>query len=42
MVDGAKTAETRARRVARVVDIVSRKLSFSQVVKESMKGKARR
>jgi uncharacterized protein YdeI (YjbR/CyaY-like superfamily) len=42
MVDGAKTAETRAKRVARVLDIVARKLSFSQVVKESMKGKARR
>jgi uncharacterized protein YdeI (YjbR/CyaY-like superfamily) len=42
MVDGAKTAETRAKRVARVLDIVGRKLSFSQVVRESMKGKSKR
>jgi uncharacterized protein YdeI (YjbR/CyaY-like superfamily) len=42
MVDGAKTAETRAKRVARVLDIVGRKLCFSQVVRESMKGKSKR
>jgi uncharacterized protein YdeI (YjbR/CyaY-like superfamily) len=39
MVDGAKGADTRARRVARVLEIVGRKLSFSQVVNASMKGK---
>ena len=38
MVDGAKTAETRAKRVARVIDILSQKMSFSQLVKESMSG----
>jgi uncharacterized protein YdeI (YjbR/CyaY-like superfamily) len=42
MVDGAKTAETRAKRVARVLEIVGRKMSFSQLVKESMKGKSKR
>jgi len=42
MVDGAKTAETRVKRVARVIEIVSNKMSFSQLVKESMKGKSRR
>jgi uncharacterized protein YdeI (YjbR/CyaY-like superfamily) len=42
MVDGAKTAETRARRVARVLEIVGHKISFSKLVKESMKGKAKR
>ena len=41
MVDGAKTAETRARRVARVLDIVSKKMSFSQLVKASMSGKSK-
>lgn len=39
MVNGAKRPETRAKRVARVIDIVSRRLSFSKVVAESMKGK---
>jgi uncharacterized protein YdeI (YjbR/CyaY-like superfamily) len=39
MVDGAKTAETRAKRVARVIEIVSKKMSFSQLVAESMGGK---
>ena len=39
MVDGAKTAETRARRVARVIEIVSKKMSFSKLVAESMRGK---
>jgi uncharacterized protein YdeI (YjbR/CyaY-like superfamily) len=33
MVDDAKTAETRARRVARVIDIVGRRVSFSDLVK---------
>lgn len=33
MVDGAKTADTRARRVERVLDIVSRRVSFSDLVK---------
>jgi uncharacterized protein YdeI (YjbR/CyaY-like superfamily) len=42
MVDDAKTAETRAKRVARVLEIVGQKLSFSQLVKESMKGKSKR
>jgi uncharacterized protein YdeI (YjbR/CyaY-like superfamily) len=42
MVDGAKTAETRAKRVARVFEIVSKKMSFSQLVKASMKGQSRR
>jgi uncharacterized protein YdeI (YjbR/CyaY-like superfamily) len=42
MVDGAKTAETRAKRVARVLEIVSKKLSFSQLVTASMKGKSKR
>jgi uncharacterized protein YdeI (YjbR/CyaY-like superfamily) len=39
MVNGAKRPETRAKRVARVIDIVSKRLSFAQVVAESMKGK---
>ena len=39
MVIGAKQPETRAQRVARVVDIVARRVSFSQLVAESMKGK---
>jgi uncharacterized protein YdeI (YjbR/CyaY-like superfamily) len=38
MVDSAKTAETRARRVARVMEIVGKKMSFSRLVKESMQG----
>jgi uncharacterized protein YdeI (YjbR/CyaY-like superfamily) len=42
MVDGAKTAETRAKRVARVLEIVGRKMSFSQLVKASMTGKSKR
>lgn len=42
MVDGAKTADTRAKRVARVLDIVGRRMSFSQLVKESMKGTSKR
>jgi len=42
MVDGAKTAETRAKRVARVIEIVSTKMSFSQLVKESMKAQSKR
>jgi uncharacterized protein YdeI (YjbR/CyaY-like superfamily) len=33
MVDGAKTAETRAKRVARVIDVVGRRVSFSDLVK---------
>jgi uncharacterized protein YdeI (YjbR/CyaY-like superfamily) len=33
MVDGAKTADTRMKRVARVIEIVSKKISFSQLVK---------
>lgn len=41
MVDGAKTAETRAKRVAHVLDIVSKKVSFSQLVKTSMKGQSK-
>jgi uncharacterized protein YdeI (YjbR/CyaY-like superfamily) len=40
MVDGAKTAETRAKRVARVLDIVAKKMSFSQLVNASMKRKS--
>jgi uncharacterized protein YdeI (YjbR/CyaY-like superfamily) len=39
MVNGAKRAETRAKRIARIVDIVSRGVKFSQVVAESMSGK---
>ncbi|HLG57469.1 MAG TPA: YdeI/OmpD-associated family protein [Vicinamibacterales bacterium] len=39
MVNGAKRPETRAKRVARVVDIVSRKLRFSDLVAAAMKGK---
>ena len=42
MVDGAKTAATRAKRVARVIEIVSKKMSFSQLVKESMKAQSKR
>jgi uncharacterized protein YdeI (YjbR/CyaY-like superfamily) len=38
MVDDAKTPETRARRVTRVVDIVARRVSFAQLVNASMKG----
>src|SRR5262245_39090058 len=33
MVDDAKTPETRAKRVARVIDIVARRVSFAQLVK---------
>jgi uncharacterized protein YdeI (YjbR/CyaY-like superfamily) len=40
MVDGAKTAETRARRVARVLEILAKRMSFSEVVKAAMKGKS--
>jgi uncharacterized protein YdeI (YjbR/CyaY-like superfamily) len=39
MVNGAKRPETRAKRVARVVSIVSSGVPFSQVVAESMSGK---
>jgi uncharacterized protein YdeI (YjbR/CyaY-like superfamily) len=39
MVTGAKRPETRAKRIARVIDIVSRGVKFSQVVAESMKPK---
>ena len=39
MVHGAKRPETRAKRVARVIDIVSQRLSFGTVVEESMRGK---
>lgn len=42
MVGDAKTPETRAKRVARVIDIVSKKVSFSQLVKASMTGKSKR
>jgi uncharacterized protein YdeI (YjbR/CyaY-like superfamily) len=38
-VHGAKRPETRAKRVARVIEIVSSGVSFSQVVAESMKRK---
>jgi uncharacterized protein YdeI (YjbR/CyaY-like superfamily) len=41
MVADAKTPETRAKRVARVLEIVGQKLSFSQLVKASMSGKSR-
>jgi uncharacterized protein YdeI (YjbR/CyaY-like superfamily) len=41
MVDGAKTADTRARRVARVLEIVGQKLSFSALVKQSMSRKSK-
>jgi uncharacterized protein YdeI (YjbR/CyaY-like superfamily) len=39
MVNGAKRPETRATRVARVIEIVSKKMRFAQVVAESMKSK---
>jgi uncharacterized protein YdeI (YjbR/CyaY-like superfamily) len=39
MVNGAKRPETRARRVARVIEIVSSGVKFSQVVAESMGSK---
>jgi uncharacterized protein YdeI (YjbR/CyaY-like superfamily) len=39
MVNGAKRPETRARRVARIIEIVSSGVKFSQVVAESMGGK---
>ena len=42
MVADAKTPETRAKRVARVLEIVGQKLSFSQLVKQSMSGKSKR
>jgi uncharacterized protein YdeI (YjbR/CyaY-like superfamily) len=38
-VHGAKRPETRAKRVARVIEIVSSGAPFSQVVRESMSGK---
>ena len=40
MVNGAKRPDTRAKRVARVIEIVSSGVKFSQVVAESMKRKA--
>lgn len=40
MVDDAKTEATRVKRVARVIEIVSQRLSFSELVKASMKGKS--
>jgi len=39
MVHGAKRPETRAKRVARVIEIVSSGVSFSQAARESMSGK---
>ena len=39
MVNGAKRPETRARRIARILEIVSSGVPFSQVVAASMKGK---
>jgi uncharacterized protein YdeI (YjbR/CyaY-like superfamily) len=39
MLHDAKTPDTRARRVARVMEIVSKKMSFSLLVKASMQGK---
>jgi uncharacterized protein YdeI (YjbR/CyaY-like superfamily) len=36
---GAKSPETRAKRVARVIEIVASGVPFSQVVRESMSGK---
>jgi uncharacterized protein YdeI (YjbR/CyaY-like superfamily) len=42
MVTDAKTDETRAKRVARVLEIVGQKMSFSQLVKASMSGKSKR
>jgi uncharacterized protein YdeI (YjbR/CyaY-like superfamily) len=42
MVNGAKRPETRMKRVARVIDIVSSRVSFSQVVAESMKAKRKK
>jgi uncharacterized protein YdeI (YjbR/CyaY-like superfamily) len=39
MVNGAKRPETRAKRVARVIESVSKKMRFAQVVAESMKSK---
>jgi uncharacterized protein YdeI (YjbR/CyaY-like superfamily) len=41
MVNGAKRPETRARRVRRIIEIVSSGVKFSQVVAESMGGKRR-
>jgi uncharacterized protein YdeI (YjbR/CyaY-like superfamily) len=41
MLHDAKTPETRAKRVARILDIVATKASFSQLVKASMKGKTK-
>jgi len=38
-VNGAKRPETRAKRIARVIDIVASGMKFSQVVAESMKPK---
>jgi uncharacterized protein YdeI (YjbR/CyaY-like superfamily) len=35
MVTGAKRPETRAERIARVIDIVSRKISFSELLQQS-------
>jgi uncharacterized protein YdeI (YjbR/CyaY-like superfamily) len=40
-VHGAKRPETRARRVARVIEIVARKLSFAKVAAQSMAKKKR-
>jgi uncharacterized protein YdeI (YjbR/CyaY-like superfamily) len=39
MIHGAKRPETRAKRVARIMEIVTSGVSFSKVVAESMKGK---
>jgi uncharacterized protein YdeI (YjbR/CyaY-like superfamily) len=41
MLHDAKTPETRAKRIARVLEIVGQKRPFSQVVKESMSGRKR-
>lgn len=41
MVDDAKTTETRAKRVARVLDIVGRRVSFSDLLKGQTASRAR-
>ena len=42
MVEDAKTDATRAKRVARVIEIVSNRMSFSELVKAAMKGNGAR
>ncbi|HEY9462150.1 MAG TPA: YdeI/OmpD-associated family protein [Vicinamibacterales bacterium] len=41
MLDDAKTAETRAKRIARILDVVSNRMTFSQLLKPKTASRAR-